>query len=111
LHLYSEKCRILIGKGSAKKGEVWLSEWDKPIEIAFDKVEIGAKFMMWNATSHTIGASTNDWGNYGMLVEEIEEEKEWLLRCSQGMMPILPDFESLILRIRASPSAVFLERP
>lgn len=111
LHLYSDGCKIQVGTGSAQKGEIWISEWNKPIEISFLNVSNGARFMMGNATSHQIGASTNDWGNYGMLVDEIEPDRQWVLKCSQGMMPNLPDFEALVLHVRAEPNATFQGSP
>lgn len=111
LHLLSVNAKINISGDSRKRGLIWISEWDAPIEVSFDNVKADAKFMMGNATSHQVGASTNDWGNYGMIIREEISDRVWLLRCSQGMMPKLPDFDDLVLRITAVPSAQFLDRP
>lgn len=111
LHLVADGCEIVIRQKASCKGLIWVSEWLEPIEISFLNVKEGARFMMWNATSSEIGLSTNDWGNYGLVIEQASPGREWILRCSQGMMPQLPDFDALVLRVTAEPHAEFIVQP
>lgn len=99
LQLIGDGCLLCIGQQSAKKGKVWISEWKKPIEITFKDVKSSAKLYVTNGTSDEIGQPINSWGNYGILIEVIREDQEWILRCCQGMMPSLPDFNMLVLNV------------
>lgn len=100
LHVYGQNCIPKIGQGTKKAGVIWLSQWDKPIEITFEKVKQNAEFVFWNAVGLRIGGATNDsWGNFGMIVESEIEAEQWIVRCCQSEIDKNPDFDGLQLRV------------